>query len=427
MLLLLGCATKKQASKELVVIPQDTINTTLVDSIAKGNPVDSITKETKEKSDTVIIAPQVVTVPQIQTSETINNLPKINAPIIAGEHIYGHINVGKVLMELPEYQQAVHKMDSLQLYLAEQYKAMQIEQQTKQQELASDTTLLPMMREMKEAELQSLKDRIKYFLSYSELQLVEEQKRIPFEEIYIKSYDNKKLFGRYYHVKDGAPIQIQFHGYRGNSYRDMCGGNKLARENKFNTLVIDQRAHGKSQGNTITFGVKESKDCLSWINYVNQRFNNPDIYLVGVSMGASTILLASQYNLASNIKAIIADCPFSSTKQIIRKVVKDMKLPVNIIYPFIELGAHIFGRFNINDGDVNKAICKCKIPVLLIHGQEDELVPVNMAYQIKENNKELIQLEIFENAKHGVSYFANSDRYVNVVTKFINNLKSQVE
>lgn len=259
------------------------------------------------------------------------------------------------------------------------------------------------------------------------ISLIDEFISIKHEEVTITSFDGLKLKGRYYHIDDSYPIQIQFHGYRGNSYRDMCGGNKLARENKFNTLVIDQRAHGKSQGHTITFGVKESKDCMSWINYVNQRFNNPDIYLVGVSMGASTILLASQYNLASNIKAIIADCPFSSTKQIIRKVVKDMKLPVNIIYPFIALGAHIFGRFNINDGDVNKAICKCKIPVLLIHGQEDELVPVSMAYQIKENNKKLIQLEIFENAKHGVSYFANSDRYVYVVTKFINNLKSQVE
>lgn len=178
MLLLLSCATKRQASKELIVIPQDTIKTTLIDSIAKGTPIDSITEDVKEKSDTVISVPQVVTVPQLQTSESINNLPKINVPIIAGEHIYGHINMGKVMMELPEYQQALHKMDSLQFYLAEQYKAMQIEQQTKQQELASDTTLLPMMKEMKEAELQSLKDRIKYFLSYSELQLVEEQNRM---------------------------------------------------------------------------------------------------------------------------------------------------------------------------------------------------------------------------------------------------------
>ena len=82
------------------------------------------------------------------------------------------------MMELPEYQQVTHKMDSLQLYLAEQYKAMQIEYQTKQQELESDTTILPMVREMKQAELHSLLDRIKYFLSYSEQQLIEEQNRL---------------------------------------------------------------------------------------------------------------------------------------------------------------------------------------------------------------------------------------------------------
>ena len=259
------------------------------------------------------------------------------------------------------------------------------------------------------------------------ISLIDELLAIKYEEVNIVSFDGLKLIGRYYHIDDSYPIQIQFHGYRGNAYRDMCGGNKLARENKYNTLVIDQRAHGKSQGHTITFGIKESKDCLSWINYVNQRFNNPDIYLVGVSMGASTILLASQYNLASNVKAIIADCPFSSTKQIIRKVVKDLKLPVNLVYPFIALGAKVFGKFNINDGDINKAIRNCKIPVLLIHGKDDELVPVEMAYQIKENNKELIQLEIFENAKHGVSYFADSDRYINIVNEFIDKLKSQVE
>lgn len=259
------------------------------------------------------------------------------------------------------------------------------------------------------------------------ISLIDELLAIKYEEVNIVSFDGLKLTGRYYHIDDSYPIQIQFHGYRGNAYRDMCGGNKLARENKFNTLVIDQRAHGKSKGHTITFGVKESRDCLSWINYVNQRFNNPDIYLVGVSMGASTILLASQYDLTSNVKAIIADCPFSSTKQIIKKVVKDLKLPVNLVYPFIALGAKVFGRFNINHGEVNKAIQKCKIPVLIIHGKDDELVPVDMAYLINENNKEMIQLEIFENAKHGVSYFADSERYISIVNEFINKLKSQVE
>ena len=102
------------------------------------------------------------------------------------------------------------------------------------------------------------------------ISLIDEFISIKHEEVTITSFDGLKLKGRYYHIDDSYPIQIQFHGYRGNSYRDMCGGNKLARENKFNTLVIDQRAHGKSQGHTITFGVKESKDCMSWINYVKK-------------------------------------------------------------------------------------------------------------------------------------------------------------
>lgn len=169
MLLLMSCATKKQALDVPTLVPQDTIKPTIVDNKDNGIEV---------KSDTAILVPQVSLAPQIQESEQRNNLPKMDVSAIAGKHIYGHINMGDVIMQLPEYKQVIHKMDSLQLYLAEQYKAMQVEYQTKQQELDSDTTLLPMVREMKESELQSLVDRIKYFLSYSEQQLVEERNRL---------------------------------------------------------------------------------------------------------------------------------------------------------------------------------------------------------------------------------------------------------
>lgn len=169
MLLLMSCATKKQALDVPALVLQDTIKPTIVDNKDNGIEV---------KSDTAILVPQVSLAPQIQESEQRNNLPKMDVSAIAGKHIYGHINMGDVIMQLPEYKQVIHKMDSLQLYLAEQYKAMQVEYQTKQQELDSDTTLLPMVREMKESELQSLVDRIKYFLSYSEQQLVEERNRL---------------------------------------------------------------------------------------------------------------------------------------------------------------------------------------------------------------------------------------------------------
>lgn len=253
--------------------------------------------------------------------------------------------------------------------------------------------------------------------------LIDEFMKIEYEQINIVSFDGTMLSARYYHIDDNAPIQIQCHGYKGTAYRDMCGGNKLAREAKFNTLVIDQRAHGQSKGHTITFGINESKDCLSWINYINDRFKNKnDIVLVGVSMGASTVLLTSQYELPSNVKGIIADCPFSSPKDIIKKVIKDMKLPVKLIYPFLHLGAKIFGRFDMNEGNIAKVIKNCKIPVLLIHGTNDELVPCEMSRLIYENNKEYVDIFTVEKAKHGLSFIVDINKYIEVVTSFINKL-----
>ena len=76
--------------------------------------------------------------------------------------------------------------------------------------------------------------------------LIRSMEALPWEEVWIRSRDGLRLHGRYYHVKDGAPLQIQMHGYRGHAFRDFCGGNKLAREAGLNTLVVDQRAHGDS-------------------------------------------------------------------------------------------------------------------------------------------------------------------------------------
>jgi len=179
--------------------------------------------------------------------------------------------------------------------------------------------------------------------------LIKEFEAIPFEPVQVVAYDGKLLFGRYYHAKDDAPLHIQFHGYRGTAMRDFCGGNKLARELGHNTLVVDQRSHGKSQGHSICFGIKERFDCISWINYACCRFGDETpIILSGVSMGASTVLMASELeDLPSNVKGIIADCPFSSPVKIIQKVCADKKYPVRLTWPFIVLAAKLFGRFDI--------------------------------------------------------------------------------
>ncbi len=170
-------------------------------------------------------------------------------------------------------------------------------------------------------------------------ELIREMDALPFERVYAKSHDGLILTARYYHIKDGAPIQIQCHGYRGNPVRDFCGGNKLAREAGHNSLVIEQRAHLDSEGNVISFGINERKDVRAWHDYLVNRFGKDvKIILSGVSMGAATVLMAGAYNL-SNVKCIVADCPYSAPDAIIKKVAKSMGFPAFLSMPLAYAGA----------------------------------------------------------------------------------------
>lgn len=250
--------------------------------------------------------------------------------------------------------------------------------------------------------------------------LYEEMRALSFEQVYITAQDGTRLAARYYHLRDGAPLQIQFHGYRGSSLRDFCGGHKLAREAGHNTLVVDQRAHGLSGSRTITFGIREWHDCLCWVNYAAERFGSDvPIFLSGVSMGAATVLMASSLELPGNVRGIMADCPYSSPEAIIRKVCRDMKLPPRITFPFIRLGARIFGGFDITAAGAAEAVKQAKLPILIIHGEEDLFVPFEMGREIHRACRSRCVFEGFPGAGHGLSYVVDSERYARIVNDFI--------
>ncbi len=157
----------------------------------------------------------------------------------------------------------------------------------------------------------------------------------PYEEVSIVSFDGLTLFGRYYHVKDGAPLDIGFHGYRSSALTDFAGGSELSFSMGHNLLLVDERAHGRSEGRTITFGIQERWDADSWVRYAVERFGaDTEIILYGISMGAATVLMAAGLDLPENVKGIIADCPYSSPRDIIRKVAKDMHMPDRLSWPF---------------------------------------------------------------------------------------------
>ena len=253
------------------------------------------------------------------------------------------------------------------------------------------------------------------------LSLIRQMDEIPYEAVTIPAQDGTKLAARYYHVRDGAPLQIQFHGYRGTAVRDFCGGNKLARESGQNTLVVDQRAHGKSGGTTITFGIRERLDCLCWAEYASQRFgSDTPVFLSGVSMGAATVLMASELELPANVVGIIADCPYSSPEAIIRKVCReDMRLPPALVVPFIRLGARLFGHFDLREASAVQAVRNTNIPILLLHGEDDRFVPCNMSREIFDACTGEKTRITFPGAGHGLSYIVDTETYSEAVSRFV--------
>ncbi len=252
--------------------------------------------------------------------------------------------------------------------------------------------------------------------------IIKELNDIPYESVTITSHDGLKLFGRYYHVTDGAPVFIEFHGYRSMGIRDFCGGDRIVRSLKHNTLIVDQRAHGRSEGNTITFGIKERRDCVSWVDYVLNRFGaDTKIFLIGVSMGAATVLMASDLDLPENVVGVIADCPYSSPWAIIKKVGNGMKIPTAPAYPLVKLSARIFGGFDLTESSPVEAVKHAKVPILLIHGEADRFVPCDMSRTIAAACASEITFVTVPDAGHALSYIIDEKKYTDEAIKFINH------
>lgn len=239
------------------------------------------------------------------------------------------------------------------------------------------------------------------------------------EEIRIKAYDGLTLYGKYYEYKSGAPVEILFHGYKGNGERDLSGGIERCFKIGHSAIVVDQRGAGKSDGNTISFGIKEHLDAVRWAEYASERFGKETkIILTGVSMGASTVLMAAGRELPENVAYILADCPYSSPKEIIMKTIREMKLPPKVMYPFVKLGARIFGRFKLDSYSPMEAVKSSKTPIIFIHGVKDDFVPYSMSVKMYNECSSKKRIVPIEEAGHGLAYPVDSEKYISALVEF---------
>ena len=235
----------------------------------------------------------------------------------------------------------------------------------------------------------------------------------------VQSFDGLTLYGNFYEYAPGAPIELMFHGYRGTAERDLSGGVQRCFRVGRSALVVDQRCSGRSGGSVITFGVREHRDCLTWVDFMVKHFG-PDvkIILTGISMGAATVMTAAGKPLPPNVIGVLADCGFSSPEAIIREVIRQMGIPDRLGYPFVRLGALIFGGFDPEETSAVEALKNARVPVIFYHGEDDAFVPCDMSrecYAACASQKRLVTVP---GAGHGLSYPKDPEGYLGQLRDF---------
>lgn len=242
------------------------------------------------------------------------------------------------------------------------------------------------------------------------------------EDVECMSYDFKCLHGILLPNENARGTMILFHGWHSSYKLDFMSSVKLYYMLGFNLLIVEQRAHGESEGRYLSYGVKESRDVASWVTYAATLFGDEHpIFLGGVSMGASTVLMAADTELDGNVRGIIADCGFTSPYDIIECVVKaDYKyLPAKPILAYIDLFARIFAGFSLKEKSTLTAVSKAKYPILFFHGKADGFVPYSMtvdAYNACISEKEIM---LVPGARHGLSFIVEPEKYIEKISNFV--------
>ncbi len=248
----------------------------------------------------------------------------------------------------------------------------------------------------------------------------EKLESVDMEQVEITGHDGVTLAGHWYCPDNPKRVIVAMHGWRSTWSQDFGLIAPFWHENDCAVLYAEQRGQGNSGGDYMGFGLLERHDCFDWINFVNERtFGALPIFLGGISMGATTVLMTGGFELPDNVRGIVADCAFTSPHAIWKHVVEsNFHLP----YGIYRTAANDLCKRKINVASDSystmEALKKCNVPVLFIHGTDDHFVPVEMTYENYKACKSPKKLLVVPGAEHGMSYLVDKTAYETAVKEF---------
>jgi len=255
------------------------------------------------------------------------------------------------------------------------------------------------------------------------------------EELTVRSQDGLTLTGKYIHNSeakrsgsDPVKLVILSHNYMGTGYKDLLIFGDFYRKQGYDIMVIDQRAHGDSEGEIICFGAKEKEDMIRWVRLaIDKAGAGSHILLHGWSMGAAIAYLAAAQGLPPQVKGIVYDCGYSTAEaEIFYTAKKITHLPKVILWYVLQMmkpWCKLVCGFDMDDTAPLFVSRDMKLPILFVHGDADTSVPLWMGRRLYEatDKTPYRDMLIVKGAEHTCSYARDKKAYEAAVIKLMNN------
>lgn len=238
----------------------------------------------------------------------------------------------------------------------------------------------------------------------------------------MESFDGLTLQGYYLEAKEPTDKTVVFaHGYLGRGNDMALFGEHYYEKLGYNMFTADMRGHGKSEGDYVGFGWHDRMDYVDWIDrIIAETGEDTEIILHGVSMGAATVLMASGEDLPVNVKAIVADSPYTAADSLFAYQLDRMfNLPAFPILPTLGVVTDLRAGYTPKEASALNQVKKTDTPILYIHGEEDTFVPTDMTEELFNNTKSEARMVIYEDSNHGESFVKHREEYIAVLEDFL--------